>query len=427
MTTTYTPDGTIAPTEEYVLPQDVIDLVVVETVNNPFVTGADNIAWLLVMFAATCSVKNFGAVGDGVANDTAAIAAAFAARKFVFFPEGTYRTTAPVAVRAGTLAFGVRGKSIVLLDHATNHFFTFADDDTFAQFRDLKIEGLQANSGNVFRSTGARVSIDLQFCLVNQNLLLQGRLVNVDYWNVSGGALVSRYTGSAYSLSGDRFTIDNCAVEMAPAAIFPLIGNQGSGSRATLTNNYFSRASTVGGSFIDLSIGSTVAEGNTFDVTEVSGGLTYAYKVNGGLAQVSGNVFKNDAYDMQFSLRLAKGSRFEMRPCETRVGTGATITCDNGLESEVIEATNAAPPSIALPRIVFEGQRFTALITNGSIGNWSGAFVLTAQVGDGILDAGAAEFTDLLAGRVCAVTFVAADHFGDVIWQQAGASAQVPP
>ena len=48
MTTTYSPDGQTAPVDEYTFPQDVIDLVVVETVNNPFATAADNIAWLFL-------------------------------------------------------------------------------------------------------------------------------------------------------------------------------------------------------------------------------------------------------------------------------------------------------------------------------------------------------------------------------------------
>ena len=45
----------------------------------------------------TVSVKDFGAVGDGVTDDTAAIQAAYAAmpsRSSLYFPSGTYRTTA---------------------------------------------------------------------------------------------------------------------------------------------------------------------------------------------------------------------------------------------------------------------------------------------------------------------------------------------
>ena len=48
------------------------------------------------------SVKDFGAVGDGVADDTAAILAAVAAHDVVYFPQGTYLTTATIELdRAG--------------------------------------------------------------------------------------------------------------------------------------------------------------------------------------------------------------------------------------------------------------------------------------------------------------------------------------
>lgn len=44
------------------------------------------------------SVKDFGAVGDGVTDDTAAIQAAINAHDYVVFPEGTYKVTSTVTV-----------------------------------------------------------------------------------------------------------------------------------------------------------------------------------------------------------------------------------------------------------------------------------------------------------------------------------------
>jgi hypothetical protein len=44
------------------------------------------------------SVKDFGAVGDGVADDLTAIQAALTASKFVYFPAGSYRVTAPITL-----------------------------------------------------------------------------------------------------------------------------------------------------------------------------------------------------------------------------------------------------------------------------------------------------------------------------------------
>jgi hypothetical protein len=49
-------------------------------------------------FRDVVSVKDFGAVGDGVADDTAAIQAALAASNNIFLPAGTYRITSTISV-----------------------------------------------------------------------------------------------------------------------------------------------------------------------------------------------------------------------------------------------------------------------------------------------------------------------------------------
>jgi hypothetical protein len=58
----------------------------------------------------TVSVKDFGAVGDGVADDTAAIQAAINTNKEVFVPNGTYLITSALAMASGQT---LRGESNV--------------------------------------------------------------------------------------------------------------------------------------------------------------------------------------------------------------------------------------------------------------------------------------------------------------------------
>jgi hypothetical protein len=60
----------------------------------------------------TVSVKDFGAVGNGVADDTAAIQAAIDTGKDVIFPDAAYKITAQLSVGSQRLIGGVGSKSI---------------------------------------------------------------------------------------------------------------------------------------------------------------------------------------------------------------------------------------------------------------------------------------------------------------------------
>lgn len=59
------------------------------------------------------SVLDFGATGDGVADDTAAIQAAIDASEAVYFPAGTYRVTAPIVQTQRNTLFGDGKNSII--------------------------------------------------------------------------------------------------------------------------------------------------------------------------------------------------------------------------------------------------------------------------------------------------------------------------
>jgi hypothetical protein len=61
------------------------------------------------------SVKSYGATGDGVTDDTAAIQAAIDANKSVFFPAGTYKISTPIILSQNNFQIvGVKGKSIIM-------------------------------------------------------------------------------------------------------------------------------------------------------------------------------------------------------------------------------------------------------------------------------------------------------------------------
>jgi hypothetical protein len=57
--------------------------------------------------------QDYGAYGDGIADDTAAINQALAEAKAVFLPPGTYRTTAPIVMGYGTSLIGVGAETVI--------------------------------------------------------------------------------------------------------------------------------------------------------------------------------------------------------------------------------------------------------------------------------------------------------------------------
>jgi len=96
----------------------------------------------------TLSVKDFGAVGDGVADDRPAlllaIDAASAAEKRLIWPEGTYRITSPLEATGIKMLWDCRNAK-VLFDSASDVFTAFSI--VLADAFDHQIIGLELDAG----------------------------------------------------------------------------------------------------------------------------------------------------------------------------------------------------------------------------------------------------------------------------------------
>jgi len=136
----------------------------------------------------TVSVKDFGAVGDGVVDDTAAVQAACNASRAVFFPVGTYKLTAQIAVSKST-AFAIYGdgigNSILLWTNATGGIAVTMSNNFDPVIADgVSIRTTQAGGGTGLQLTypvspssifvGSRLS----------NVEIRGVDNDVDYWTV---------------------------------------------------------------------------------------------------------------------------------------------------------------------------------------------------------------------------------------------------
>jgi len=91
------------------------------------------------------SVKDFGAVGDGVTDDTAAIQAALDASGCVYFPAGEYYITAPIILKTGMM---LKGSGIVDKGYYAGPFAANPSGGTYIKL-DSGIVGFAADAFNV--------------------------------------------------------------------------------------------------------------------------------------------------------------------------------------------------------------------------------------------------------------------------------------
>lgn len=100
----------------------------------------------------------FGAVGDGVVDDTTALQNALNQSNIVFFPAGTYRTTSKLTVPVGTSLWGAGSAgSKIFLDHATADCLEYGAGTSvgYQEIRGMQIDTKIANNGILVSLTAA--------------------------------------------------------------------------------------------------------------------------------------------------------------------------------------------------------------------------------------------------------------------------------
>jgi hypothetical protein len=161
-------------------------------------------------FSDTVSVKDFGAVGNGVADDRAAIQAAIDTQKRVYLPEGTYRVGSAVGCYyQGQILYGDgRNKTIILADNI-NYSFNLADTAVLVftpgepgpSLRDIGIKFVQPVTSNRASLINYPPAIYAQnvprFQILNCRIT-QG-MTGIDMRLNSGGAIINGLEMSCYN------------------------------------------------------------------------------------------------------------------------------------------------------------------------------------------------------------------------------------
>jgi hypothetical protein len=161
-------------------------------------------------WADTVSVKDFGAVGNGINDDRAAIQAAIDTQKRVYVPTGTYRLGSALGCYyPGQIIFGDgRTKSIFLADDINYDFnlsdtavLVFTPSEPGPSLRDIGIEFVQPVTSNRGSLVQYPPAIYAQNCprFSLYNCRITNGMTGIDMRQNSGGATIDGLEMSCYN------------------------------------------------------------------------------------------------------------------------------------------------------------------------------------------------------------------------------------
>ncbi len=250
---------------------------------------------------AAVNVKDFGAVGDGVTDDTAAIQAAIDSApdgKTVFFPSGTYRATSQISIDTKGIRLvgdGLKRTSIVFDDGAYSAFKTSVvtpQDGAFFAIEYLGVGGTTNVSPTITlleitNNSPYLTLTDCSFGYADTALKINAAyIIKISRCNISNvnRALYSDTTGTQADLLIDQCTFGTSTIGSDP--VIDIIYNS-----ARISNSYFETESQ---SKLSLAVRTGAQKVNLTDcVFENAGGVLIENSVD---AVINSNYIK-EAWD----------------------------------------------------------------------------------------------------------------------------------
>lgn len=334
------------------------------------------------------NVKNpiYGAVGDGVTNDQAAIQAALAAAVAagggtVFFPKGTYLISTAIewSHLVGMLGIG-GGLSVITTNSAVNaRMITLTSGTGGSQpttISGMTFAATVANSGEQLYTSGSTVV----------NLLV------TNCWFGSTSTCIGRKTW--INAAGSRVVFQDCRWSVNDASLYPV--TTGSDVYASYYRCFFITTGTTAPSDL-LRVQGTcdVVHGCVFDNTSVSSAGTYAgiQQANTGGLYVAGCTFRSNAQVFDSCIDLTgghvtcHGNNFGGQAASTWYDLGTNLSAGSCLQGSMSTSTNTTTPSIPLGAVHHQHTSNTTVPTfTMPIGPYIGAplvLVLTNNSGAG--------------------------------------------
>lgn len=378
------------------------------------------------------NVKNpaYGAVGDGVANDQSAIAAALAAAVaagggIVFFPIGTYLTTSAIVWDYRVHIVMVPGASISI-NHATNGIIRFTSANSTNNptiFYGVGFAASQSNTG-VSVSLEAAQRLVLDSCIFGSTANLAGHHINV-----AASVLSLTVRNTRFILNGSARSAISCS--SGYVGVLSLVRNYfitpATYTTSVVATDAFSTSFTlwVESNYFDALTNSTSAGGiairigaNCADAVvssnRIVGIFTYGIFVDGnGPWRLFGNEWGSTVVNRySISGTGVAGSYVELDKYES-VTTALTPTFSANTEyTEYV--SNSTAPTVTMSNGFYAGQPKRTLFRNTSGGNWAAV----AFAGASVLRVTSLPATAVTAGSSLMDVWIWTDHItpGTFVW-----------
>lgn len=335
----------------------------------------------------------YGAVGDGVANDQTAIAAALAAAVAagggtVFFPKGTYLISTAIewAPLVNILGQGP-GLSIIKTSSAANaRILTFTTGSAHTSPLLISNVGFDASVSNtgeqIYASAGVVVMLDLHRVRLGASVNCVGNLLRVASGGViraaecrftAGGSAFAAYLACNSFFSGCTFDTSNSSYNVALCRLDSSgLYRQHVFSGCTFDASTVTAVPTAlyGAETVATSAYLTCTGANFISPTQP---FTAGLKFLGGPSTIGlakSNNFFSVTNRYEVTGVLGEDSELELRGSIRATGAGSAYTVSNGVSQYELASTGTAP-SFTMPAKLFAGQSFRVLVTNASAGNWA--------------------------------------------------------
>lgn len=350
------------------------------------------------------NVLDYGAVGDGIANDTAALQAAAAIGKPIYLPEGNYLITASITLTndlygPGTITFANLVAVVINADYITIDGVNFAGTSNTGTAAAIAIFSTQNSYLTVKNCviTNSRVTVRNQQLAFVYGFRFQNNTVNADFTNVEhiinqNDVLTVRGVNGVW-ITDNNFTILNVhrVFKIADTEAATTAGTPYRDRNIYITNNRVVGSTDSGKQVMDLYFFTSdiIISNNTFEVTgfgtviENKTGETQNYNQN---TIITNNILSNDdtcvllqgsygstnpAYNVGYQNAIIEGNVL-ISTTDTLVGTPHPLNLRFYNSMQVINNNIITPiifsQTTGLPAIEIGSCGYT-IINNNSISN----------------------------------------------------------